>query len=71
MVASIFNKVPQGMRDLKPDKLPEGVSERWSKTPRTNEGGTVNEAGTPHPSGVGGCQTFSAKRARTDPPVSM
>ncbi|MCL4328652.1 MAG: hypothetical protein M1410_03605 [Candidatus Thermoplasmatota archaeon] len=51
---AISTGVPQGMRDLKPDKLPERDSGRWSKTLGLNEGGTVGEAGTPHVSAVGG-----------------
>ncbi|EQB69345.1 hypothetical protein CSP5_0144 [Cuniculiplasma divulgatum] len=56
MVESVSNPVPQGMRDLKPDKLPERDSERWSKPSGSDERGTVNEAGTSQALAVGGCQ---------------
>ncbi len=56
MAGNISNQVPQGMRDLKPDKLPGRDSGRQSKTFGSNEGGAVDEAGTSNPSGWRGCQ---------------
>ncbi|MEM3860393.1 MAG: hypothetical protein QW478_13525 [Candidatus Micrarchaeaceae archaeon] len=43
---SINSQVPQGMRELKPDK-PSKNGGRRSKTSGIHEGGTVCEAGTP------------------------
>ncbi len=46
MRESISEQIPQGMRDLKPDKPSEKDGGRWSKTSGSNERGAVNEAGT-------------------------
>ncbi|MCL5988995.1 MAG: hypothetical protein M1166_01535 [Candidatus Thermoplasmatota archaeon] len=47
--------MPQDMRDLKHDKLPERNSERRSKISGSNERGIVDEAGPPDLF-VGECQ---------------
>jgi hypothetical protein len=49
------DSVPAGSGKSTPDKpIKKGV--RWSKTPGTSDGGTVDEAGTSNPSGMRGCR---------------
>jgi hypothetical protein len=51
---NIAKSVPTGSGELTPDK-PHKSGVRWSKTSGMDDGGTVDEAGTPNPSGMRGC----------------